>query len=85
MCLNWLSGALAGVGGSDYIGYKVRGGIPRSTEDFPESLSQGISVGIVSVGRLGVPAIHSGPGVSRPFSSAAQEAVWTYLYLKEAL
>ena len=32
----------------------LRGGIPRPTADFPESLSQAILVGIVLVGRLGV-------------------------------
>ena len=31
-----------------------RGGIPRPTGDFPESLSQAILVGIMLVGRLGV-------------------------------
>ena len=32
----------------------IRGGIPRPTGDFPESLSQAILVGIILVGRLGV-------------------------------
>ena len=32
----------------------LRGGIPRPTGDFPESLSQAILVGIMFVGRLGV-------------------------------
>ena len=33
----------------------VRGGILMSTGDFPESLSQAMLVGIMLVGRLGVP------------------------------
>ena len=33
----------------------LRGGIPRPVGDFSESLSQGILVGIILVGRLGVP------------------------------
>ena len=40
----------------------LRGGIPRSTGNFPEALSQGILVGIILVERLGVAATR---GVSR--------------------
>ena len=32
----------------------LRGGLPRPIGDFPESLSQAISAGIVLLGRLGV-------------------------------
>ena len=32
----------------------LRGGIPRPIGDFPESLTQAMSVGIMLVGRLGV-------------------------------
>ena len=35
----------------------IRGGIPRPMGDFPESLSQEILVGIMLVGRLGVPCL----------------------------
>ena len=48
----------------------LRGGIPRPTGNFPESLSQAILVGIMLAGRLGLPACRtlmgpaarSGPG-----------------------
>ena len=35
----------------------LRGGIPRPTGDFPESLSQAISVGIMLVGGVGVRSV----------------------------
>ena len=35
--------------------FNLRGGIPRPIGNFPESLSQAILVGIILVGRLGVP------------------------------
>ena len=36
----------------------IRGGTRMSIGDFPESLSQAILVGIMLVGRLGVPRVH---------------------------
>ena len=38
--------------------FMLRGGTPRPTGDFPENLSQAISVGIVLVGRLGASQSH---------------------------
>ena len=45
---------LGGFDSSINLNRKVRGGDPRHIGDFPESLSQGILVGIILVGRLGV-------------------------------
>ena len=47
------------------------GGIPRPTGDFPESLSQAMLVGVMLVGRLGVPG---GPN-----------AVWARVDQRQAL
>ena len=49
----------------------LRGGIPRPIGDFPESLSQAISVGIMFVGRLGVlpyKTVAAPPGIYGQFS-----------------
>ena len=42
-------------GSDSSISFITRDGVPRPIGDFPETLSQAILVGIILVGRLGVP------------------------------
>ena len=67
----------------------LRGGIPRTMGDFPESLSQAILVRIMLVGRLGVLAdredmgdsIEVSPVVARKAGFDSLNMIYIYIYI----
>ena len=60
----------------------LRGGIPRPTGNFPESLSQAILVGVMAVGGLGVTAGHAEKSVDLDdISGGCVIYVCVYIYI----
>ena len=83
---------ILGFGGFGSSNLNLKGGIPRPTGKFPESLNQAILVGIILVARLGVHPTRitsfriarfvqglGGPGI--PVSTGSGMCVYVYIYI----